>query len=770
MGDGDVTKERGQELPALRALLLNALRAQVGSELLVRAEARQQETGGLLSTALAAVGVPADQVRAALSAASGYPVAPRPALENPDLSLARMSKSNGWRQIHAAPFARNGALVRIAFANPSVLASPLAARLPPHEVFVALESDLAEVLKKLGQAASGPVDARPGGAAQSVEKEAGAPHPERLGDYLLERELGAGGMATVYLARESGSGRKVALKVMSPQLAKDPEFIARFINEARASSGLRHPNIVEVFAYGEEKGRPFIASEWVDGETLQGLLERVGALPIPVALEIFAQMLEAVGHAHERGIIHRDLKPANLLLSRTGWAKLTDFGIAKTAQGAGLTQTGATLGTPAYMSPEQASGRALDARSDLFAAGVVLYEMVTGKNPHEGDTPMSSLAHLLEPRTPPVLSRVPGAPAEVTAIIDRLLERDVSRRPTAAREVLDALAPQLAPVRSRHPGLLVRFFEAPAQVSGLLDRETAAQLADEARALLKQGLTGRRRAAFLLFRASRLAPGDAELRAVFEGVVAAERLRASPSVDPKIASLEQQVALEQTPELLQRLAGLHRREGNVFRAAELLTLSLALQPEDGQARATLELLRGDRAQTLSGPIQPALPSGPSTGELAVSLARDLGGELHSVGRRRLLWAGAGLLAAVVGFSLWRRRANRLEAEAAAEHAAREQELFRAKAAEARAAAEEARAMTAAKAAEGSAAATARQREEEARQWRADVERMNEADRREEERRQAEERAAEAGSRDRARGSGSAPVAIPSGGWIPPFRP
>jgi|CXWL01.1.fsa_nt_gi hypothetical protein len=713
-----------QESISIREGMIRALTGKVSPSLLERAVAHQRNNGGLLSTALTYVGVIPDEVRAALSTASGLTAAPLAALQQPESSLAAMSKSNGWRHILAAPFAREGAKIHIAFANPSVLSTPHAASLPSHQAFVALEGEVSQVLMTLGQPT---VTSTQGGISVPAPT---APEGERIGDYLLERELGAGGMAVVHLAKEARTERRVALKLMNTALAKDPQFIARFVQEAKASAGLRHPNIVEVYAYGDEKGQPFIATEWVDGSTLDGLLERAGSLPVAVGLEIFSQILEAVAYAHERGIVHRDLKPANLLLSKTGWVKLADFGIAKTAQSAALTQTGATLGTPAYMSPEQASGKAIDGRSDLFSAGVMLYEMLSGVNPHQGEDPMSCLAKLLEPRTPPIDSRTPDIPEAVSQLIDRLLERDVAKRPANAREALATLQPLLGPIRARHPGLLARFVEDHAGTTTALKKQTAAQLSIEGRSLLAEGVSGRRKAAFVLYRACRLAPDDAALRTTFTELLAAEGLVAGASTNPKVMQLEESLKTSLQPELLQQLAALYRQERNIFRAAEVLTQYLALRPTDAQVRATLELLRGDRAVPTSAiatvplsragtgaaPVATASPLGETTGELAAGVASDFFKYLFDPARRMYLVGALVLLAAWGGYSVYQRQQLRVAEAAAAVAQAREREQDLLRQEKARAAQEEAQRNYAARHSKELEEAQRLQEADDARKW------------------------------------------------------
>src|SRR5436190_6831849 len=205
----------------------------------------------------------------------------------------------------------------------------------------------------------------------------------RLGPYAIVSPLGAGGMGEVYRAHDARLGRDVALKVISPALAHDPDRVARFEREARAASALADAHIVAVFDVGEENGVHFFASELVDGPTLRHVLLD-GAMPVRRALELAAQIAQGLAVAHEKGIVHRDLKPENVLIAPGNVAKIADFGLAKTtgaapASAADSTETGILLGTVTYMSPEQAAGKRLDGRSDQFALGSILCEMLTGK-------------------------------------------------------------------------------------------------------------------------------------------------------------------------------------------------------------------------------------------------------------------------------------------------------------------------------------------------------------------------------------------------------
>ncbi len=197
--------------------------------------------------------------------------------------------------------------------------------------------------------------------------------------YELRTQVGHGGMADVYLARDRLLNRRVAVKVLSPTFAADPTFVERFRREAQAAASLNHPNIVAVYDWGQEDDTSFIVMEYVNGQTLRDLVNKYRTLPPMEAARIAADIADALEFAHRNGVIHRDVKPGNVLITPEGGVKVTDFGIARAESSDTLTKTGAVLGTATYFSPEQAQGLALDGRSDVYALGVVLYEMLTGR-------------------------------------------------------------------------------------------------------------------------------------------------------------------------------------------------------------------------------------------------------------------------------------------------------------------------------------------------------------------------------------------------------
>jgi eukaryotic-like serine/threonine-protein kinase len=253
---------------------------------------------------------------------------------------------------------------------------------------------------------------------------------ERLADrYELEELVGAGGMSSVYRARDTLLDRNVALKILHAHYTGDEEYVERFRREARAVARLSHPNIVTVIDRGEEEGRQFIVFEYVDGENLKELVDRTGPLPVRRAIELALQMARALAFAHEHGLVHRDVKPQNVLLNGDGEAKMTDFGIARSLDVEhGMTQTGTVLGTSNYIAPEQAAGKQVDAHTDVYSLGVVLYELLTAEVPFPGDNFVAvAMKHINEP-PPNLLERRPDAPLRLAAAIDRALQKDPAAR------------------------------------------------------------------------------------------------------------------------------------------------------------------------------------------------------------------------------------------------------------------------------------------------------------------------------------------------------
>ena len=263
--------------------------------------------------------------------------------------------------------------------------------------------------------------------------------------YLIRYELGRGAMGIVYCAQDQILGRNVALKKLPADLREDADLIRRFKQEARALAHLSHPHIVQVYDFVQDCDQAWIAMELVEGTDLADHLENKGVIPINETVRLATQMADGLAYAHARGVIHRDFKPANVILSDEGAAKITDFGLAKTAQSSVHTQVGSMLGTPAYMSPEQIQGKAVDAHSDIYAAGVTFYQMISGRLPFTGDFE-SIIAQKLT-QSPVPLSDLNGdVPKQLKNMVLQMLAKEPHRRPKGmdrVAEILRSLSDQL---------------------------------------------------------------------------------------------------------------------------------------------------------------------------------------------------------------------------------------------------------------------------------------------------------------------------------------
>jgi serine/threonine protein kinase len=263
-----------------------------------------------------------------------------------------------------------------------------------------------------------------------------------IGPYRITAEIGRGGMGTVYLAEDARLGRKVALKMLPREFTRDAERVRRFQREARAASALNHPGILTIFEIGEANGYRFIATEFVEGQTLRQRL-KAGSLDLPARLEAAEQVASALAAAHQVGIIHRDIKPENIMLRPDGYVKVLDFGIAKLTEDEGgnrhtdfETKSGMVMGTASYMSPEQARGLKVDARTDLFSLGVLIYEMLTGHRPFTGASYPDVLVAILHNEPLPLVHYRADAPIELQKMVHRALAKNREDRYQSAADLL----------------------------------------------------------------------------------------------------------------------------------------------------------------------------------------------------------------------------------------------------------------------------------------------------------------------------------------------
>jgi serine/threonine-protein kinase len=279
--------------------------------------------------------------------------------------------------------------------------------------------------------------------------------------YRVISRIGSGGMADVYCCEDLQLGRKVAVKVLHQRFAEDQEFVERFRREASSAAALSHPNVVGVFDRGEWDGTYYIAMEYLEGRSLKALVREQGPLDPLHAIEIASQILRAARFAHHRGVVHRDVKPQNVIVDNEGLVKVTDFGIAR-AGASEITQTGSIMGTAQYLSPEQAQGQAVSPRSDLYSIGILLYELLTGRIPFDGDSAVTiALKQISElPQPPSVIN--PAVSPELDAIVLRALEKDPANRFQDAEEFFAALEAERERLRADGAGRTAEFGVAPA--------------------------------------------------------------------------------------------------------------------------------------------------------------------------------------------------------------------------------------------------------------------------------------------------------------------
>jgi eukaryotic-like serine/threonine-protein kinase len=274
---------------------------------------------------------------------------------------------------------------------------------------------------------------------------------KQISRYEILSELGRGAMGIVFKARDPQIGRLIALKTITASVAEDPGLLERFRGEAQAAGALQHPNIVTIYEMGEADGVPFIAMEYLEGESLEALISRRAQVPLAQKVEYLVQTCRALQYAHRRGVIHRDIKPANIVVTVDGMVKVVDFGIARLT-GASKTQTGTLLGTLAYMSPQQIRGDRADGRSDIWSVGVVLYELLTYRRPFQGENHAALLLSILQNEPVPLRMLLGECPHQLDLISQRTLAKDYSARYQSMEELLLELKSALASLHLNKPG------------------------------------------------------------------------------------------------------------------------------------------------------------------------------------------------------------------------------------------------------------------------------------------------------------------------------
>lgn len=417
--------------------------------------------------------------------------------------------------------------------------------------------------------------------------------PAVLGGYEVRNVIARGGMAVVYRAFDPGAGRDVAVKRILPEAAEDPEFLDRFKHEVRIHSQLSHPNVLSLFGFGVSAEGSFIAMELADGGSLRDLVDRSGPLPPEAVLFLGREVLRGLAAAHAKGIVHRDMKPQNVLLTREGGVKVADFGISKSPQMTRLTQTGSVVGTPSYMSPEQALARPLGPASDLFSTGVMLYECLSGKNPFETDNPATTLRQILDLVPPSLFEVDPTIPAEVELLVERLLAKDAGKRPATAEAAAAEVDALLGTLADEPPAEGFRKLMADPElaIEVRAERRSRRHL-ETARALLASGKASDEVLLWEAYLAHRHRPESGEARALLEDLALRTGYRlgvAAPS--PKIAELEARLSRDlDSPGLLLQLAKLSRLERDFVRTMRFFLRLRALPIDDPYVRTQVASL------------------------------------------------------------------------------------------------------------------------------------------------------------------------------------
>ncbi len=425
----------------------------------------------------------------------------------------------------------------------------------------------------------------------------------RFSDYDLADTLGQGGMASVFRATYRPTGEVVALKRMLPHIADNDVFVARFVREVELSSKLTNPHVVRVQGYGQDdEGSWFLALEFCDGGTLVPYLKQVPKVPAPLVALMLDEMLEGLQVAHEAGIIHRDIKPPNILVTKAGVIKLSDLGIARSAGDETLTATGEVIGTPAYMSPEQAHGlKALDGRSDLFAVGMLAYRMLVGSNPYASDNVATSILRVTTGPDLKLGDVMQTLPPILEGVIDGLVVKDREARLSSARAARELLAPLCDGLHARFPDLMRRFVTSPAPTAQAIARACAADEIAAARACVDSAPA---RALVHAARAQAHDPGDLDAASLLAKLATLHGFELRDSTDVRIGQARAELNQKPNdPVLVRKLANLFRGAQNPLEAARYLKRYLGLRPDDTMARHQLEELLGpDDVAALTGTL------------------------------------------------------------------------------------------------------------------------------------------------------------------------
>ncbi len=418
-------------------------------------------------------------------------------------------------------------------------------------------------------------------------------HPTRLGPYEIRSTIGAGGMGVVYLAWDARLRRNVAVKTLHPTFAVDAVARERFLREARAAAAVSHPNVTQIHDIGEDAGRPYFAMEHLEGRSVQELLDELGAVDAELAVSIVRQAAAGLKAAAERGIVHRDVKPSNLFWCKDGTLKVTDFGLAKQLLAdSKLTSDGQFFGTPNYISPEQAGGGRADARSDIYSLGATMYEMLTGRPPFVGESPVTVVMQHLRDPVPPVRQSNPAVPIPLAALVHKMLSKSPSARPQDYDDLIRLL--------DRHTATIALPADVPIAVAPQREIDGAAggRPAGRIAAYCILGVSMIAGIGILMDPEKSKSPEPTAATAAAASLSAARDPRAAPQAPgdlPRMRSVTQakpdvsihESSHEWTPEGMLRIFGRVQNTGRA--AAEAVIVRIVLTDEAGQPIDSLEV-------------------------------------------------------------------------------------------------------------------------------------------------------------------------------------
>jgi Tfp pilus assembly protein PilF len=483
----------------------------------------------------------------------------------------------------------------------------------------------------------------------------GPPAPERIDHYTIVRRLALGGMAEIFLATDGKTGRRVAIKKVLPHLATDPDFLDRFFHEIRIQIALKHPNIVELLDCSPTPSNAYIVMEYVDGGEFYALRQKTGRFPWEIALYVVDEALNGLAAAHRKGIIHRDIKPQNVMWTRDGAVKIGDFGISHAEHLTRLTMTGTVVGTPAHMSPEQARGEELDARSDLFSMGTVLYELLCGYNPFAGDSIAVTLRRVAEtePELPSLLD--PTVPPRVDTFLRGLHAKERSQRFPDAATASTALRAVFEKENVEKPGVLFRtFLDDPGAFVAARNRRLAEESTAAAETLLKDSSARPEEALWAAYRTVACVPHDPKAQELFRTAALRAGQRVKPLDNAKIRALEE--ALKRDPDnlaLLLQLAKLYRLEHDFVNLMRFFRKLQSLAPPDPYTQGQIaSLLSSDpSAGGAARPAPSSVPASPPT--------RPAAPHGRTGPRLQIAFLASAVLAVAAAGSWWAHRAPRL---------------------------------------------------------------------------------------------------------------